>query len=248
MHRPVLGIVGGVGPLATAYFMQLVIAKTPATCDQDNIPMIVYNDPQIPDRTSYILDHESPDPLPEMQKVIRWLEDAGADYLAIPCNTAHYFYDDLAAGTSLPILSIIQETVKRVESTVRSGDTVGLLATDGTLRSGVFQRQLEAAGYKTAEPTPEEQRDVVMSLIYDRVKQGLPYDPQPFLELGARMHARGCDVIIVGCTELSVIYQDLADKPNYLIDSMDILADRCVGWYTEHRRLMMKRKGRLTER
>lgn len=248
MHRPVLGVVGGVGPLATAYFMELVIKKTPAERDQDNIPMIVYNDPQIPDRTSYILDKSNPDPLPEMLKVVRWLEDAGADYIAIPCNTAHYFYDAVAAEATVPVLNIIQETTRRIYNTVGSGKTVGILATDGTIQAGVFQSQLEADGFKTAVPSPEDQRDVVMSLIYDRVKKGLPYDSQPLLDLAARMHAEGCDVVIVGCTELSVIYQDLPWKPNYLIDSMDVLADRCVGWYTEQRKLLAMRKGGRLER
>ena len=83
MHKPILGIIGGVGPLATAYFMQLLVRKTPAKTDQDNMPMIVFNDPQIPDRTAFILDNSNPDPQPEMVKVARWLEDAGADYIDI---------------------------------------------------------------------------------------------------------------------------------------------------------------------
>ena len=102
MHKPVLGILGGVGPLATAYFMELLIKKTPARTDQDHMPMIVFNDPQIPDRTAYILDHSKPNPRPEMAKVARWLQEAGADYIAIACNTAHYFYDDINEAVEVP--------------------------------------------------------------------------------------------------------------------------------------------------
>lgn len=236
MHKPVLGVLGGVGPLATAYFMELVIKRTPAMCDQDNIPMIVFNDPQIPDRTAHILDPAQPDPLPEMVKVVRWLEQAGAGYIAIPCNTAHYFYDAIAAEASVPVLNIMRETSAHVGGMVGSSGRVGLLATDGTIASGVFQRYLEERGLTTIVPTEKEQRDVVMPLIYDRVKRNLSYDAAPFLRVARRLHEEeGCDAVIVGCTELSVVYQDLAERPAYLVDAMDVLAHRCVEHYLSER-------------
>lgn len=236
MHKPVLGVLGGVGPLATAYFMELVIKKTPADCDQDNIPMIVFNDPQIPDRTAYILDDANPDPLSEMTHVVLWLERAGADYIAIPCNTAHYFYEQIAARSTVPVLNIMRETTARIVEEHGSHATIGLLATDGTLSSGVFQSYLSDAGLSVMAPSEEDQRTIVMPLIYDRIKRNLPYDATAFLDLARRMHDNGCDAVIVGCTELSVVYQDLANKPPYLIDSMDVLADRCVSYYLEHHR------------
>lgn len=236
MHKPVLGVLGGVGPLATAYFMELVIKRTPAMCDQDNIPMIVFNDPQIPDRTAYILDRTKPDPLPEMVKVVRWLEDAGADYIAIPCNTAHYFYDAIAERAHVPVMNIMKETSARIRETVDAGGRVGLLATDGTLSSGVFQHYLSEARLTVVAPTEREQRGVVMPLIYDRVKRNLPYDPEPLLQVARRLHEEeGCGAVIVGCTELSVVYQDLDEKPSYLVDAMDVLADRCVSRYLAER-------------
>lgn len=235
MHKPVLGVLGGVGPLATAYFMELVIKKTPAERDQDNIPMIVFNDPQIPDRTAYILDHANPDPLPEMKRVVLWLERAGADYIAIPCNTAHYFYEQIAEEASVPVLNIMRETTARIVETHGHQATIGLLATDGTLSSGVFQSYLADAGLSVMAPDEEDQRSIVMPLIYDRIKRNLPYDPMPLLDLARRMHDNGCDAVIVGCTELSVVYQDLANPPAYLIDAMDVLADRCVSFYLERR-------------
>lgn len=236
MHKPVLGVLGGVGPLATAYFMELVIKKTPAACDQDNIPMIVFNDPQIPDRTAYILNNNQPNPLPEMTNVVLWLEQAGADYIAIPCNTAHYFYEQIAARASVPVLNIMRETTARIVEQHGEHATIGLLATDGTLSSGVFQSYLSDAGLSVMAPSEEEQRTIVMPLIYERIKRNLPYDATAFFDLARRMHEDGCDAVIVGCTELSVVYQDLAIKPSYLIDSMDVLADRCVAYYLEHHR------------
>lgn len=232
MHKPVLGVLGGVGPLATAYFMELVIKQTPATCDQDNIPMIVFNDPQIPDRTAFILDETKPDPLPEMVNVVRWLEHAGADYIAIPCNTAHFFYDALVEAAHVPVLNIMRETAHCVRERIGAGGRVGLLATDGTIASGVFQRYLEECGLTTITPHEDEQHGVVMPLIYERVKQNLSYDAQPLLDVAERLHREeGCDAVIVGCTELSVVYQSLADKPEFLVDSMDVLAQRCVEHY-----------------
>lgn len=232
MHRPILGILGGVGPMATAYFMQCVIKKTPAERDQDNIPMIVFNDPQIPDRTAYILDHDEPNPLPELEKVVAWLEHAGADYIAIPCNTAHYFYDPIVEAANVPVLNIMRETAARILSTAGAESSVGLLATSGTIESGVFQDYLSEARLNVVVPTRQEQDEVVMPLIYDRIKKNLPYDAAAFLEVARRLHEEeSCETVIVGCTELSVVYQDLDEKPAYLVDAMDVLADRCVEFY-----------------
>ena len=230
MNRPILGIIGGVGPLATAYFMEAIIKKTPVTTDQDHIPMIVFNDPQIPDRTAYILDHEKPDPQPEMVKVARWLEGTGANYIAIACNTAHYFYDAICNAVSIPVLNIMEETARRIAHRIGTDGTVGLLATDGTIRSGVFQNYFRDEGLSTIEPDDADQRRV-MSLIYQGVKANGTYDPKELVRLAKRLHERGGDAVVVGCTELSVIYQDLTQRPPFLFDSLDILAERCVETY-----------------
>ena len=230
MNWPVLGIIGGVGPLATAYFMELLIKKTPAQTDQENMPMIVFNDPQIPDRTAYILDHAKPNPRPEMAKVARWLEEAGADYIAIACNTAHYFYDDINEAVKIPVVNIMEETSERISSLVLAGSTVGLLATEGTVESGVFQGYFERYGLRCMAPDPDGQARI-SHLIYDCVKANQPYDEQEFLEEAYRLRDAGCEAVVVGCTELSVIYQELSRHPKWLFDSLDILADRCVKIY-----------------
>ncbi|MDO5118937.1 MAG: amino acid racemase [Coriobacteriales bacterium] len=234
MHKPVLGILGGVGPLATAYFMELLIKKTPAHTDQDHMPMIVFNDPQIPDRTAYILDHEKPNPQGEMAKVARWLEEAGSDYIAIACNTAHYFYDAINEAVSIPVVNIMEETSERISSLVLAGSNVGLLATEGTVESGVFQGYFERYGLRCMAPDPDGQARI-SHLIYDCVKANQPYDEQEFLEEAYRLRDAGCEAVVVGCTELSVIYQELERKPRWLLDSLDILADRCVQIYQQAR-------------
>ena len=236
MHKPILGVLGGVGPLATAYFMELVIKKTPAEKDQDNIPMIVFNDPQIPDRTAYILDHSYPNPQPEMVKVARWLEKAGSDYIAIPCNTAHYFYDAIVDSVNIPVVSIMEETTKQAAKQVMPGGKIGLMATKGTISSQVFQNYLEKAGLETITPNEEDQK-IVTSIIYDCVKSNKPYDKEEFLNVIQHLKDQGADLVVIGCTELSVVYQDLKDEmPNWVFDALDALADRCVEFYIEARK------------
>ena len=171
-----------------------------------------------------------------MEKVVLCLEDARSDYIPIPCNTAQNFYDSIAANASIPVLNIMRETATHIVDRFGEGATIGLLATDGTIASGVFQQYLNQAGLRTVAPTEDEQRDVVMPLIYEHVKRNLPYDATELLRVAARLHDDGCDAVIVGCTELSVVYQDLDEKPAYLVDSMDVLADRCVEHYLACRR------------
>ena len=234
MNKPVLGIIGGVGPLATALLIRMVVEKTPARVDQDHIPMIVFNDPQIPDRTAHILDPGQPDPLPEMARVACWLQDAGADYIAIACNTAHFYYDGITRAASIPVLNIMHETVRAVCDSAPDASLVGLMATRGTVASGVFEECFKERGVGLATPDEHDQQ-LLDALIYDQVKANKPYDAEAFLAVAERLHARGCDAVVVGCTELSVIYEDLVERPAYLYDSLDVLAERCVNWYRAYR-------------
>ena len=236
MNRPILGIIGGVGPLATACFMEVLIRKTPAHCDQEHMPMIVFNDPQIPDRTAHILDHSKPNPQPEMEKVARWLQDAGADFLAIACNTAHYYYEGINNAVSIPVVNIMDETARRIARDMGPGAVVGLMATEGTVASGVFQDYLERFGLQTMEPEADEQAEI-SALIYDGVKAGQNFDPAQLERLAERLYQRGCSAVIVGCTELSVIYQAMDNPPAWLYDSLDVLAERCVSIYQRAREL-----------
>ncbi|MBR3160232.1 MAG: aspartate/glutamate racemase family protein [Atopobiaceae bacterium] len=229
MDKPVLGILGGVGPLATALLMRMVIEKTPARTDQENIPMIVFNDPQIPDRTAHILDRTKPDPLPEMAKVARWLQDAGADYIAIACNTAHFYYDGIAGVVDVPVLNIMDETAQAVCASAPEVTRVGLMATEGTVASGVFESCFAERGVQLVVPNARDQR-LLNELIYGQVKANRPYHPVDLLNIARRLRGQRCDAVVVGCTELSVINHDLpsVERPAWLYDSLDILATRCV--------------------
>lgn len=196
--------------------------------------MIVFNDPQIPDRTAHILDRTKPDPLPEMANVARWLEDAGADYIAIACNTAHYYYEGIADAVAIPVLNIMDEATRAVCDAVPGISRVGLMATEGTVASGVFERCFAQRGVRLEVPDADDQ-GLLNELIYGHIKAGKPYDPATLLRVGAKLRDRGCEVVVVGCTELSIVYENLPHKPAYLCDSLDILAQRCVDFYAARR-------------
>lgn len=219
-----LGIIGGLGPMATAYFMQLLTQMSDAETDQDHMDILVYSKPSIPDRTQYILGKSDENPVPEMVFAGRTLRQMGAQLIAIPCITAHYFHEELEAQTGLPIINAIEETALCLKREgVRS---VGLLATDGTIQSGLFQKKLEAYHVQCVLPTSDMQREV-MRIIYEEVKAGRAVDMERFLRISDELSSRGAQVILLGCTELSLIKRDFALPAGYL-DVIDVLARKAV--------------------
>lgn len=220
----VLGIIGGLGPMATAYFLQLVTQMTDADIDQEHIEIVIHSKPQIPDRTRYILGQSQETPVTEMIKTGNGLVAQGAEVLAIPCITAHYFQKELTEAIHVPVINAIEETVKYLE---KHGITkVGIMATDGTMESGIFQKELESAGMEVVIPSQDKQKKV-MHLIYENVKAGKKMDKQMFDEIGRELLMRGAQVIILGCTELSLIKRDFAIGYPYL-DVMEVLARKAV--------------------
>lgn len=219
-----LGVIGGLGPIATAYFMELVIKMTDAERDQEHIEMIVYNFPKIPDRTAYILGQSRENPVDSMIAIGKKLEAQGADYIAIPCVTAHYFHKELSESIRIPILHAIRETGEEILK--KKVGTVGLMATDGTVQSGIFQKQLEEMGLKVLAPESEYQR-LVMDIIYKNVKAGNPPDIDKFNRVSRHLRERGAKILILGCTELSLIMRDFSIGKGY-VDVMEVLAQRAV--------------------
>lgn len=219
-----LGVIGGLGPIATAHFMELVINMTDVPADQQHLPMIVYNAPYIPDRTAYILDNEKESPLPEMLRIGNALQQQGADCIAIPCVTAHYFFDKLEEGIHAPLINGVRETVRHLrENGIRR---VGIMATDGTIRSGIFHRELLAQGLEPIAPEPEAQKHV-MHLIFENIKAGKPADMDRFFAAADALRQAGAEAMILGCTELSLIKRDHAIGTGF-IDAMEVLAQQSV--------------------
>lgn len=219
-----LGVIGGLGPMATAYFMELITAMTDAARDQDHLRMIVYSAPDIPDRTEYILGKSKDDPLPGIVEAGRALRTMGAGLLAIPCITAHYFHNEIEAQVGVKTLHAINESAELL--CAAGVHCVGLMATDGTLKSGLFQKALAQKGIRLLMPSEEGQRRV-MSLIYDDVKQGRAPNMTAFGQVRDELRAQGAQVVLLGCTELSVIKRD-HDLGEGILDVMEVLASAAV--------------------
>ena len=195
----VLGILGGLGPMATVYFYEMLTRHTQAARDQDHIDVIINSRATTPDRTS-------------------------ADVIAIPCNTAHYFYDRLNETIPIPILNMVEETVLAAKA--GGSARVGILATTGTVRTRTYQRMCEKHGLPCAVPDDAAQA-AVMDIIYGDIKQGRPANMDAFERAAASLRAQGCDRAILGCTELSLIKRDEGLGAFYL-DSMEVLARNAI--------------------
>lgn len=222
--KKTIGIIGGMGPLATCDLFRKIIDVTDAATDQENVRVVIDSNTEIPDRTAAILAGGA-DPVPELVRSAGYLQSIGADVLIMPCNTAHYFYDQVAPTVSIPFLHMIEETANALR---RQGiDTVGLLATDGTVRSGVYDKAFDAAGITSLVPDAEGQQHV-MDVIYKGIKAGnMDIDLTGFNAAMDDLFARGAQVLVLGCTELPVAFQEFGiDRPN--IDPTHVLAAAAV--------------------
>lgn len=219
----VLGILGGLGPMASVYFYELLTKHTAARCDQDHIDVIINSRATTPDRTAYILGQSTENPFDIMEADAHRLVTSGADVLAIPCNTAHYFYDKLEQTAGVPILNMVEETVLHVQR--RGVKKPALLATAGTVAAKTYQRVFEKYNMDFAVPD-EAHQAMVTHIIYGDIKQGKRADMAAFDAVVAHMKAQGCDGAILGCTELSLIKRDEHLGP-FFTDSMEVLC-RCA--------------------
>lgn len=224
MSEQRLGILGGMGPQATQVFYQRILDRTDASCDQEHLPTLIWSDTAMPDRTAAILGGDAEGCYRRLLEGARLLERGGCTVLAIPCNTSHYFADRLQAQLKIPLIHMIRETVAAIQAMGKK--TVGILATDGTVRTGIYQKELTAAGL-TPVTLPEELQQVVMSIIYDEIKKGETGSREKFGEVDAWLRQAGCDCAILGCTELSV-YRNLHSLPPYYIDAMEVLAQQAI--------------------
>lgn len=219
-----LGVIGGLGPIATAYFYELIIRMTNAKKDQEHMEMLIYSKPAIPDRTEYILGRSKDNPVYPMQEIGKALVELGAEYIAIPCITAHYFYDKLSESIPVPMIHIVKETALHLKQ--HGIQRVGIMATEGTISSMLFQNELERIGITPMIPSKEKQ-NMVTHLIYQNVKANLPIEIDKFKLVADELFSNGAEVIILGCTELSLIKRDFDIGAGY-IDAMEVLAMRSI--------------------
>ena len=221
-----LGVLGGMGPQATNTFYQYIIDRTDARTDQEHLSVLIFSDCAMPDRTAAILGTQAQkdEVYERLLSDARMLERAGCTAIAVPCNTSHYFLDRVQEQISIPIVHMIRETARLLVS--QGKKRPGILATDGTIRTGLYQREFAAFGIYAAAPRPAAQKQV-MSLIYDDIKAGKAGDPEKFAAFTKDLVEQGCDCAVLACTELSVFANQHHLSPFY-VDAMAVLAQRSI--------------------
>ena len=215
-----LGVIGGLGPLATAHFYELIIQMTDALRDQDHIEMLIYSKPSIPDRTDYILGKSKANPITMMIEAGKSLVSSGVDYIAIPCVTGHNFYDQIAVNLGVPVIHMIKETVNYLK--LYGVQCAGIMATEGTIYSKVFQSELEQFGIKAVIPS-QGMQSYLSSLIYQNIKANQAPDMDKFYAVSEELKSNGAETIVLGCTELSLIKRDNSIGTGFL-DALEVLA------------------------
>jgi aspartate racemase len=222
--EPMIGVLGGMGPAATVDFLDKLVMFTDANNDQDHVPVVVLNDPRIPDRTQAIISGGL-SPLPILNKFVEYLEKLDVEFVVIPCNSAHYWYDELVKNSSVPVLSIVNATIDEVCSVADPGDTIGVLATSGTRFAKLYDKELTAAGFLIGHLNENEQ-EIFVSAGIALIKAGKTKEARGLIHRAIeRLAEVGCRHIILGCTEISVILGREAHINNMtVIDSNSALA------------------------
>jgi aspartate racemase len=227
MQRPIVGILGGMGPAATADLYAKIIAATPATRDQDHLHVVIWADPTVPDRSTALL-HGGEDPTPWLLRGAKQLIAMGASFIAVPCNTAHAFFPAIEGAIAVPLIHMMDETASAVEIAHPSVERVGLLATSGTIASGLYQQWFAKHHIEVIVPNDGLQERVVMGAIH-RVKAGNTgrETTDLLLEAATYLVDHGAEAIIAGCTELPLVFKD-GDASVPVIDPTQVLAEAVV--------------------
>ena len=225
----ILGVLGGMGPLASACFMQRLTLLTPAERDQDHIPTILWSDPRVPDRTAARVAGGE-DPLPALVRGIRGLEAAGCGAIAIPCNTAHGWYDGMRAATKLPILHIVDAAGAELRRLGVAGGRIGVMGTAGTLAMRLYQQRLDGLGYECLTPSEAEMQSRVTPAITAVKANKLVDSYEPLAEVAQSLMARGAKAVVLGCTEIPLGIAAGPALPFPVADTIDALARAAIAW------------------
>jgi aspartate racemase len=221
-REKVIGILGGMGPEATVELFRRIVARTPARRDQDHLRVIIDSNSKIPDRGTFVFDQRAEDPRPALRETARSLERAGADLIALPCNTVHYYLPDLRRVVRVPVIDMIHETVA-----ILNESPVGLLGTDTTTKMGLYHKAAYARRIEVLVPNPEEQRRVMHDIFALKGGRNDSIIKQELVEIAKRLQERGAKALIVGCTEISfTLSQADFDIPVY--DALTVLADVAI--------------------
>jgi aspartate racemase len=228
---PLLGILGGMGPLATADFLAKLVDETPASRDQDHIPYIAYGVPQIPDRPPAITGNGE-SPLPHMLRGIATLKQAGAQAVAIACNTAHFWHDDLVREGGLPILHIADAVCDLLAERGITSGKIGLIGTEGTIMAGFFQKRFAALGLDCLVSSRADQHQLVLPAIAAVKVNDLARAHRLAITAVTHLQATGAQAVVLACTETPVAVEFAAHPVSvHCIDATRALARACVAWH-----------------
>jgi aspartate racemase len=226
-----LGVLGGMGPLATADFLRKLVKNTPADIDQEHIPVMMYGDCTIPDRTANIVG-DGPSPLPKLIEGIKFLNDAGAKAICVPCNSAHCWFDEMNAASKVPVFHIVQASSEQVQKKNPGATKVGVLSTLGTHKMGIYKTTLEGLGYEVVSPT-ENEFDTLVSPAIAMIKSNDWADAEKAYDTAAaHLFDRGAEIIILGCTEIPFgMQRAYRTHPTKYVDSNEALADAVIDFF-----------------
>lgn len=220
-----IGILGGMGPEATNQLCALITALTPVSKDQDHIPVITYNNPRIPNRVRAIAG-SGESPLPEMIRTAQVLEQAGARLLLMPCNLAHFYLNDIQQAIQIPLLNMVEETVKFTVENYPDCRTIGIIASTPTIECDIYGKVFRRYDRLLLSPDGDDQTNRVMRAIYgpSGIKRGYKTGPRALLkEVAQRLVTRGAEIILAGCTEASLVMKQRR-SPFTVIDPMEVIA------------------------
>ena len=221
-----LGVIGGMGPEASCFYYQNVIKHTKAEKDQDHIDMVILSHATMPDRTEAILTGDDKHLINVLCDDARTLESLGVSNIAVTCNTSHYFYEQMQKAVQIPVINMIYESVAYAVKHYEGVKKIGIMGTDGTINSRIYHKECRKLGVTAVKPSPERQKDV-MSLIYDDIKSGKDGDREKFDRVMSEFLRKGCDVVILACTELSV-FKEKHEVPSICLDAMDVLVRESI--------------------
>lgn len=226
MSKYKLGVLGGMGSFATSVFFERIIAQIEASKDQEHLDMIILNHATLPDRTDLIMNEKKQLFIEAIKNDIKLFEQAGVANIAIPCNTSHYFLEDIQRLTTIPVIHMVRDTVVYIASMIGDNKKVAVLATDGTVSSGVYQKEVESQNLEL-HSLAENIQQRVMDIIYS-VKSDIAFKSD---ELDHIIHhlveEQGCAVVILACTELSTV--KLTKKSEqYSVDALEILVQESI--------------------
>ena len=225
MKNITVGVLGGLGPMASVYFYEMVVNMTDAKTDQEHVDMIITNRATTPDRTAFIVGDSNENPSNILIDDAKKLEKYGVDFIVMTCNTAHYFYEKIAKSINIPLVNIVEETIKHAKAT--NHKKLGILATTGNVQTNLYQDMCKKYDIEFLV-LDKNRQSKIMEIIYDDIKSGKPGNMDKFNSIVDYLKENNCDGVILGCTELSILKNDNNLNGDFYIDSLEVLARETI--------------------